>query len=60
MLSLSSCYIIACAFILTDPLDISMIAPDTGRFVGLTAVIVSFVFGWRAFIDVFRDPDNPT
>lgn len=56
--SLWTSLVIGCVLALMDPIDISMIPTDTLRLIGLNAVVLSFVFGWRAMEDVFRDTDG--
>jgi len=48
VISFWSALIIGAIFLLTNPLDISSLSPDTARMIGLIAVIVLVASGWTA------------
>lgn len=54
VISFWSSLVIGAIFLLTNPLDISPLSPDTARMIGLIAVIVLVASGWTTVRSGFK------
>jgi hypothetical protein len=54
VISFWSSLMIGAIFLLTNPLDISQLSPDTARMIGLIAVIVLVASGWTTTRNSFK------